>query len=304
VVFAQQVLASVGSFLRRGQTGYVVFRVGLLTEMLGQAVQRGDSRSIHAALSGIRQLHEQYIAAAQANPEVRKHAYSEGSTSAWFAHEVPGGLVAAASDGISTAKAPEEDVDAIIDLIGLIGSRSAEVDHLEETAAAIDALMQLATCVHQVQPSGAVNHPSRTLTVLAQIEAAAERNRDGEGARQAIAGMVLASAYLETRWQVENPGYPIALRLLGENPPFYEAGDLVESREWVERWSYKLPPPPFGVIACVGWIQRMAEEHAALHGRPRPSPSPKPEEPWWMHGMSQQELEALIATRMGNAPEP
>ena len=80
VIFAQQVLADVRAYLERGKTGNVVFRAGLLTEMLGQAVQRGDSRSISAALHAIDRLHEAYIAAAQKNPGARRMTMGTKST--------------------------------------------------------------------------------------------------------------------------------------------------------------------------------------------------------------------------------
>jgi hypothetical protein len=97
--------------------------------MLGQAVQRGDSRAITAALIGIDQLHKTYISAAQKNPAARRHIYDDGREArAWFAHEVPDGMVAAAMDALSAARASEDDVDGIIDTIERMGERAAHED--------------------------------------------------------------------------------------------------------------------------------------------------------------------------------
>lgn len=277
--------------MERGHTGYVVFRAGLLTEMLGQAVQRGDSRAITAALLAVDRLHEAYIAAAARNPDARRHTYDDGhQIDGWFGHEIADGMVAAAVDALSASRATEDDVVGIIDTIERIGERAARAGHPEETEAAITALMQIATCVQQVQPSGAVNHPSRTLTTLAQIEAAAEASGDRERAKLAVAGMALCLTYVQAQWGLENVLYPSALRLLGDDPPFHEAGEILESLEWNERWANKLPRVPLGVFLLVSWVERMAYEHADQRGKPPPPTTPADEAEWWMEGMSREEL--------------
>jgi hypothetical protein len=305
VVFAQQVLAGVRGFLEHGHTGYVVFRAGLLTEMLGQAVQRGDSRAITAALLAIDRLHEAYIAAAEKNPVARRHTYDEGrQVDAWFAHEVADGMVASGVDALVASRATENDVDAILDTIERMGERAARAEHPEETEAAIIALMKIATCVQQVQPSGAINHPSRTVTTLAQIEAAAEQAGDRERARLAVAGMALALTYVQAQWKLENPVYPIALRLLGDDPPFCEAGALLESEDWNERWANKLPPVPFGIFLLVSWLERMAQEHALHRGTKPPAPRPPDQSAWWMQGVDPDQLARQVAEFLAGDDAP
>ncbi|MBW3653491.1 MAG: hypothetical protein KY433_07850 [Actinobacteria bacterium] len=305
VVFGKQVLAGVRGHLERGHTGYVVFRAGLLTEMLGQAVQRGDSRSSTAALLAIDRLHEAYIAAAAKNSAARQHTYDDGhQVEAWFSHEIADGLVAAAVDALSASRATEGDIDGILDTIERMGERAIRAGHPEETEAAIVALLQIATCVQQVQPSGVINHPSRTLTTLAQIEAAAEEHGDCERATLAVAGMALELTYVQAWWKLENPVYAIALRLLGDDPPFYAAGEVLESREWNERWANKLPPLPVGILLLTSWIERMAHEHADQRGKQPPRATPADAPAWWMQGANREELARQMADFLGDdAPE-
>ena len=208
-------------------------------------------------------------------------------------------MVAAAVDGLSESRATENDVQGIIDTIERMGERATEAGQPEETEAAIDALMDIATCVQQVQPSGAINHPSRTLTTLAQIEAAAEKHGDAENAKLAIAAMALQLTYVQAQWGLETPVYPIALELLGDDPPFYAAGELVESREWNERWANKLPPVPLGVFLLVSWIERMAREHADHRGKEPPRPQPADTQAWWLQGVDLDELAQNVAEFLG-----
>lgn len=295
-IFSQQVLSGVLPHLRRGQSGNVVFRAGLLTEMLGQAVTRGDSTSVVAALRAIIQLHEAYLEAAKVNPDARRHTYDDGDTTqAWFANEVANGLVAAAMDAIASSRASEDDIDQILDTVGHIGERAASAHHPEEVEAMILALAKIATCVQQVQPSGAINHPARTLRLLAQLEEAAERAGDRERAALAMVCMMLALTYAESRFEQENPNFANSVRVLGEDPPFFDAGDILESEDWVGRWANKLPPLPLAVMMPVNWLQRTIEAHSTLHGRVAPTqPAPKDGRPWYLDGVTDKELAEML----------
>lgn len=263
VVFGQQVLAGVQEHLERGKTGLVVFRAGLLTEMLGQAIARGDSTAIAAALHGIDYLHEAYIAASEKNPDARRHTYDDGTAvQAWLAYEVPQGMVAAALDGLAASRASEEDVIAIVDTIERIGERAARSKHSQEFEAALESLCMIATCVQQVQPSGAINHPGRTLTDLAQLEREAEQAGETTGAAGALASMMLVLSYVEAQFGQEHRGFDSAVRLLGDDPPYDEATGILRSQEWLDRWVNKLPPGPDAVRAPTAWLRRTRDAHA------------------------------------------
>lgn len=269
VVFTQQVLSGVQEMLERGETGLVVFRAGLLTEMLGQSVARGDSRGITASLQGLDAFHEAYITAADKNPGARRHRYNDGrEVDGWMAHEVPDGLVAAAQDGLNQARASEDDMDGMLDTIERFGSRAIRAGHHEESTAAIDALGKIATCVQQVQPSGAVNHPTRVLTNLAQLEGVAETHGARPEAARALATMMLVLTYVQRFPLGQHPTFRRAVELLGDRPPFDDAADLLESREWVDRWANKLPPPPHAILGPLGFLQQTITEHANQHGAP------------------------------------
>jgi hypothetical protein len=255
--------------------------------MLGQAVARGDSRSISASLQAIDAMHEQYIAAAETNPSARTHQYERGTTQGWFANEVPEGLVAAAQDALHEARSSETDVLGILDTIERIGQRSIAAGHEEEANTAVTALAEVGTSIHQAQPSGVVNHPTRTVTNLAQLEAAAESHAARGIAAHAIAAITLILCYAESQPHINvpldhYPTYPIALRLLGSDPPFYDAGDLIEDRHWVETWANKLPPIPQAVLIPLGILQRTIDAHSQLHNRPAPTPPQKQGVPWYI----------------------
>jgi hypothetical protein len=166
-------------------------------------------------------------------------------------------------------------------------------------------LTKIATCVQQIQPSGAINHPGRTVIALAQIGAAAERSGDTERAALAIASMMLALTYTQVKFGEENPAYGLAVRELGDEPPFYRAGDILESKDWVDRWVNKLPPIPQGVMIPIGWLQQTIEAHAELHGRTPPEPPQEEGSPWYMEGVTADDLAQMLGEdRAPSSPPP
>jgi len=247
--FVGLVVDDTHTYLSAGLVDMVVFRVGLLAEMLRASVRRGDSTSIAAALSGLRRLQTGYIAAAAENPAARFHTYETGEQiEGWLGDPLRGALVRAAEEGM-VGNIAEEDSDQIG-----VALREATVDAIragqrKEARELIQGPFQLGVSVYQVVGSGVINVYLKSPEGLVLAEQAAEEAGEVELATEALAAWAVVTSYAQTQFGMDlHPLWVETVGELGSQPPWHAAAELVMSQEFLRRWMNKMPQGPDAVV--------------------------------------------------------
>jgi hypothetical protein len=275
VNYARAALNRADLFLETGETGLVVFRVGLLGEMLRNAISRGDATSATHAVIALRYLVDMYVAAADRNPRAREHTYDNSTrVTGWLAHELRHELVAAGALAVSSGS-PEEEPMAIAGVLEHLGVETIAHGWREEPAAVIEALVQLGTSIQQIAVNGAINFYAPAGEALARLEAAATGRGISQLAVDSTAGWLLVVSYWQLHLQ-SNPEVALERGIydLSHDPPFHEAAVLILSEPFSRKWLNKMPNGPYGVI---GTLEQARHAHAEVHGR-EPTPPPVDED--------------------------
>lgn len=258
--FVGIVVEDVEAHLRNAWTGLVVFRVGLLGEMLRASIRRGDSVGAGAALLGLRRFHDAYTRASRENPAARVHVYDDGSSvTGWLGDPLRDALVDAAQDAL-VHSAPEEDLDAIIETLGSLASNAIAAHQSEETHELITGVVQIGTASHQLT-ADTHNYVPRPAQVLAVLEALAEQEALDQLAEDALVSWAMVVTYPTTQFDREHPFTDSSVSRFGISPPFDAAIARVGSPEFSERWSSKLREGPRLVIKS---LERARRTHLAL----------------------------------------
>jgi hypothetical protein len=238
--FALYATEDAADLLSVGATGLVVYRVGLLGEMLKRGVRAGDSLQIREALGGMQRFHDLYLQAAAENPAARVHQYDQGAAVGWLGEEMVGALVAAGQEAIGSDIA-NEDANRIARTLAGFAVRSAGAGHREEYERAVDGLGELGTCTQQVKVPGVINVYSEPVWGLAHQVGPALENLDPDAAAQALATWALVIAY--DVQHLATPGHVYWERSLETWPPdtpWDEARDYIDSQRFQNRWANKL----------------------------------------------------------------
>ncbi len=264
VNFAKVVLRDVDTFLSLGATEMVVFRVGLLGEMVRTSIRRGDNRGTRAGLEALRRLRDIYISAATTNPAIRRHGYDAGEFVGWLGPELRAAAVAAGTEAL-TAGAPEADAEAAASLLTDLGAEAIQRGWSEEWDEAVQGLAELGTCVQQMVSSGAVNFYAPAAFGLARLESQAEEQGDLERAAWALAHWLLVTSYWAVHYRInEQAAIQRGLYELGPQAPWHSAHDILVADEWEDRWLNKMPNGPMAVVGTLG---QALEAHGQYHGR-------------------------------------
>jgi hypothetical protein len=272
VNFAKVVLRGVDLFLEAGATGMVVFRIGLLGEMGRTSLRRADTPAVNASLQGLWKLADMYIESARANPEVREHAYDSGPQTAWMGDELRAALGAMGIEAL-TQGAPEDQAQAITQLLAHFGTETIKVGWQDDCEKALLALVELGTAVQQVMPSGAVNLYAPAAFAIARIQFAAENNHQDEIAITALGYWLLIISYWVVHFGInEEAALQRGIYDLGPNPRWHDVADTLLDDEFERRWLNKMPNGPLAVVGTLGQAQHA---HSAIHGR---DPDPPPEQ--------------------------
>lgn len=280
--FAMYATEGTAELLEVGGTGLVVYRVGLLGEMLRRGVRNGDSLQIREALQGLERFHHSYREAATVNPEARVHWSDDGESSivGWLGQEIVPFLVSAGQEGIG-ADTANEDVNGISKVLAGFAVRSALAGHREEYERAVDGLVELGTCTQQLR-AGVINVYSEPAWGLAEQVVPALENLDGIAAGRALARWALVIAY--DVQHLGTPGHVFWERSLREWPaetPWRAAHEEIASQAFQNLWANKLAAIrpvfnpdsdeadpelllPGGAEALHGCLDQAEAEHRAL----------------------------------------
>lgn len=226
--------------LEGGATGLVVYRVGLLGEMLKRGVRSGDSLQLREALGGLESFHQIYLDASAENPGARIHEYENASAVGWLGEEMVSALVSAGQEAIGGDVA-NEDANRISRTLAGFGVRSADAGHREEYERAVDGLGELGTCTQQMKVPGLINVYSEPVYGLAAQLAPATEHLGDEAAARALAVWALVIAY-----DVQHLGtyghvyWDRSLRLWPDKTPWGEAHDYTETEVFHNHWANKL----------------------------------------------------------------
>jgi hypothetical protein len=272
--FAKAVLEDVDTYLNAGLPGAVVFRVGLLGEMLKASMRRGDAAGFYSALGALNRFTELYARAIVDAPESRTHTYENAVVEGWYGEEARTVLVSTGSDALALGSA-EEDATAIADALRRLAEAGISTAGPREFTSGVDGLAQLGTSIHQVAASGAINLYAPAGHMLAALEARAEFRGELDHAAEALAAWLLVVAYWQTQFGLPSEMvFQRGLHTLGPRAPFHEAAAMILTPEFVSRWENKLPRGP---LAVIGTMQAAIEEHASFNGiAPEPSPRQAP----------------------------
>jgi hypothetical protein len=228
-------------FLVGGETGLVVYRAGILGEMLKRGVRSGDSLQLREALGGMNEFHDIYVRATEANPDARIHEYESGGVGiGWLGEEMVGALVSAGQEAIGSDVA-SGDANRIAISLARFGIKSAETGQREEYDRAVDGLGELGTCTQQMKAPGLVNAFAEPVFGLAsQVEPALNR-LGSEAASRALAIWALVIGYaIQHLGAMGHTQWDRSLRLWSHDAPFEDAHRYVETEEFQNGWANKL----------------------------------------------------------------
>jgi hypothetical protein len=240
--FVLFVLEPVEDLLTAGATGLVVYRVGLLGEMLKRGVRSGDSVQIRQALGGLDQLSTLYVSAASTNEAARVHQYDNDDEPAtgWLGEELVPLVVSGGQEAIGLDIA-NEDGNRIASLLARFAIRSAEARHTEEYERAVDGLGELGTCTQQMKVPGLINVYSEVVFGLASQVQPALSNLGDEQAARALAVWALVIAYdVQHLGATGHVFWEQSVRMWPDDTPWSEARDRVKSEEFQNAWANKL----------------------------------------------------------------
>jgi hypothetical protein len=270
--FAQFVVSNVRRECDGGALGLVVFRTGLLAEMLRMALRRGDSVAVSSTLEAIADFQASYLASRENQPALRDFRTEDGSVrEGWLASDLQRGLVAAGEEALRVG-ASADDGNAICRTMARLADQFDNAGEFPDALRCIDDLTELATNYLQISISGTTNLFTEPVFQLAWVEANAEDRSHRDTASYALAGWALGAAYARYHLQRElHPMRPRSIQVFGPHPPWEETIALVaRDGDWQQRWVNKLSEPG-SLVQVMAEIMSAAQQHAEQHGRPRPS---------------------------------
>jgi hypothetical protein len=271
VNFVKAVLDHVDLYLEQGVPQMVRFRVVLLGDMARLAIRRGDSASLKAATGGLIDFQDIYIAVGQEIPQARTYAYDDHEQEGWLGEELSEAL-GTSMDEVLAGPGSEADFEKVANALNHAALRFTVTGFETEAVWMADALASSAVSVHQVTPSGTVNMQAKASPGLAEMERSAETQGIHDLAVTALANWCLVQSYAATQFGLDvHPRWNEDLQLLGDDPPWWDAGELIMSDEFTSRWFNKMPAGPSAVIAA---LLASVERHAQQHGQP------VPQHPW------------------------
>lgn len=242
VNYGKASLIGVAAALERNKTGLVVFRVGLLGEMLRANLRRGDGTGATAALNAMQRLIEMYFAVSAWNPQCRTHNYDSGPTVGWIGGEVSSATTRAGAEVLSLDES-EEHLVAICYTLRLLGERAIASGAQEESESAVNALMELGTCVQQLRGGGLVNCCAPATDELCALERLSMEKGDESSAVKALTGWLLIVGYRIGHLGIPEHMATTGARLLSGSPQLGRAAELVRTDEFQRRWKNKLMYP-------------------------------------------------------------
>jgi len=260
--FSTIVLHNVEEDLNRGSTDQLVYRVGLLGQMLTRGIRNNDFPTVNAAIHGLRQFQDAYFDAASGNQEARVHAYEydDEETVGWLGKEMEYALVPAGEAALSTDA--EHIVGHIATTLRDFGIRAGREGYPEEVDAVGEGLAHLATSVLQVRAHGLIQVFTEPVACLARIENACEQGELTDQAANTLAFWSLTSSYCETQLEMgRHPLWQQSVELMGPNPPFAQAEQMIMSEDF-QIWANKMPG---GNGPVVNNLRRAQRAHLRLH---------------------------------------
>jgi hypothetical protein len=239
--FVLYTLEMIQILLGGGETGLVVYRVGVLGEMLKRGVRSGDSLQLREAIGGMQSFHDIYIDAVAENPVARVHKYeSGGEATGWLGEEMVSTLVSAGQEAIG-GNVADEDANRIAGTLARFGVKSAQAGHLEEYNRAVDGLGEMGTCTQQMKVPGLVNVFAEPVFGLASQIPPALDNLGDKAAARALATWALVIGYaIQHLGAVRHTQWERSLRLWSEGAPFDAAHSYVDTEEFQNHWANKL----------------------------------------------------------------
>ncbi len=239
--FALFATEHVVELLQGGATELVVYRAGLLGEMLKRGVRSGDSLQLREALNGFDSFHQIYLDAAARSPAARLHQYENGGQIVgWLGEEMVSALVSAGQEAIGGDIA-NEDANKIAVVLARFGSNSAQAGHLQEYNRAVDGLGELGTCTQQMKVPGLINVYAEPVYGLAvQVAVALEHLGDQAAARALATWGLLLGYAAQHLGAVGHTQWDRSLLLWPDGTPFRKANDYVDTDEFQVHWANKL----------------------------------------------------------------
>ena len=252
--FGLRVLDRVEEELTFGETGMVVFKIGLLSEAVRASLRREDNVGTLAMLEAMRDLHAAYLRALADRPEIRTHQLDEPGQQreGWMVEDLTSGLVQTGDQALRDFATPEV-LDQISLTLAAIGFESIDAGEVADAERVVDSFVRLGTTPNQVTPGGAVNFQGQPPEKLAEISGRAGRAGYQALAVKALAGWALVTAYpyFHFGFDGEHPTWRHCLELLGDGPPWDEAAELVCSEKWMSHWANQQHEGPLPVVEVI-----------------------------------------------------
>jgi hypothetical protein len=273
--FPQLVVADVGRELHGGALVLLVFRTGLLAEMLRLSLRRGDTVAVTSTLEAITDFQSAYLAVREVQPEVREFRMEDGSRrEGWLASDLQRGLIAAGEEALRIG-ASGDDGNGICRTMGQLTRRFDDAGDAQDASRCIDGLTELATNYLQISANGTTNLFTEPVLQLALVEANSEDRGHVDIASHAIAGWALGAAYARYHLHRDfHPMQPRSIEVFGPQPPWQQALELIAGDpDWQHRWANKLGDPK-SLVQVIAEVVNAAQQHANRHGISMPNLTP------------------------------
>ncbi len=216
------------------------FKVPALGEMLRSSLRRGDSVAVDAAIEAMEHLGAWWPTYVEKTPSARHLRLSSTEVRpGWLVLDLGDALVRAIDEGLRSS-APHTEVDRLVDTFEALCGQCMVSDLEEETRTLMDQLAEAAMTTHQVVAPQTVNILSRPAASLTSLEYAAESAGRSDFAAQALALWTLVVTWVFTQYGHVHPMLFTTPQNFGAAPPWERAEEILDSRDFRERWVNQL----------------------------------------------------------------
>jgi hypothetical protein len=216
--------------------------IKILRQALRVAAQRGDSRDIKEAVTGLDHLVREYIR--RHEPTASGASKHEDAASRRACADVAAGALLHGAEAAIRSGAAWRDLDEILKVLRHAVRRASRHGMLAEAEPFVDRMAELVGFSAQLDRKHpvAVGWMPRCVAALVQVERRAEKHAQTPLAVRALAGLAVAMALTSSEERYSQYDWS----RLGEDPPYEEARTAARQRRKEEPWkAFPLPASAF-----------------------------------------------------------
>lgn len=283
LAFSNLVVDDVEDHLAIGFVQLVRWKVPMFDEMAKLAIRRGDSAAVAAALQGMRNMAHAYAEASSVSPRSRGMPFEADDPPfamyGWLGEDLRESLFRIGEDTLRQGAA-SEDSDHTVESIEEAARVFILHGLLPEAKRLIEGLIGLGCTTHQVG-AGYINQMVRPAPCLIRLMNLCTQCGAAHLAAYSLAGWALVVSYADEHFGGpdqplgRHPNWHPGIRNMGTTPPWDEAGALLDTAAWREKWSNQMN---WGA-GFVAFMLAMAKQiHPIVKAGGQPPPMPTPDE--------------------------